>query len=521
MDPRRWNAHRFCHPGYRTTCAAIAAVGQVRQPGDRFTCAATFAVRSHALTQDIHSTLQPSQRLLIFSDVQKTMLAGSFELATLYDLHGQDTGCAAITGRQLEKGHVFYFAFGVPQTMWVLHQGRPVDRDYDGDGILRRSDAIVIRPNSIQVLYADEILFLLGNMIGTQPHPLVYQLPPTREGEIPDALFYWGGDDEGSASGIQLAASDWMRKHGLPYHINAMCRPDHTFGLSVADAEKIRANGHEIALHFDFLTGFAPGASFTRDHVLAQAAAFRRHFGTGWTCSVNHVTCWTGWAEPAKWIREAGGKADNTFVHAGSPPVNPVNLFGFSFGTAFPFWFYDDWQGGNQRIDFLEEPMVAYECGYRDANQTDFDNLRTAIDLATRYHLTMNMFYHPIYIAEYPACRQAIEEGLRYLEERQIRALHLGHDELYGWWKARSESRVSGVTVEGDRLTFKVQCGYAGGVIVTIPLGERTAESVMVEGVTSVPCLKNEWRFGQNWALAVVPPGENVVTLNLKSSQPE
>ena len=53
-------------------------VGQVRQPGDRFTCAATFAVRSHALTQDIHSTLQPSQRLLIFSDVQKTMLAGSF-----------------------------------------------------------------------------------------------------------------------------------------------------------------------------------------------------------------------------------------------------------------------------------------------------------------------------------------------------------------------------------------------------------------------------------------------------------
>ena len=82
-------------------------------------------------------------------------------------------------------------------------------------------------------------------------------------------------------------------------------------------------------------------------------------------------------------------------------------------------------------------------------------------------------------------------------------------------------SRISGVTVEGDRLTFKVQCGYAGGVIDHDPLGERTAESVMVEGVTSVPCLQNEWRFGQNWALAVVPPGENVVTLNLKSSQPE
>jgi hypothetical protein len=228
-----------------------------------------------------------------------------------------------------------------------------------------------------------------------------------------------------------------------------------------------------------------------------------------------------GWTEPAKWLREAGGKADNTLIHAGSPPGNPVNLFGFSFGTAFPFWFYDDSQGGNQRIDFLEEPMTAYECGYRDASQTDFDTVHKAMDVAARYHLTMNMFHHPIYIAEYPACRQAIEEGLRYLDERQIRALHLGNDALYDWWKARSESQVSGVTAEGERLTFKVQCGYAAGVIVKVPLGAHTAESVTVEGVTNVPCLKNESRFGQNWALVVVPAGEHVVTLNLKSSQLE
>jgi hypothetical protein len=273
------------------------------------------------------------------------------ELARLYDRDGHDTGNAAVTARELGKGRVFYFAFGLPQTMWVLHQGRPVDRDYDGDDKLRSADGLVIKPHSMEVAYADELLFLLQNMIGTQLHPFVHQLPPippstlsngTERGadRIPDALFFWGGDDEGSTEGIQLVASNWMKQRGLPYHINALPRKDGKFGLSVEDAKKIRANGHEISLHYNFIDGFAPRAGFTREDVLKQAAAFRRHFGTGLICSVTHHTRWTGWAEPAKWMREAGGKADNSFVHAGSPPSNPVNLLGFSFGTAFPFWFY-------------------------------------------------------------------------------------------------------------------------------------------------------------------------------------
>ncbi|MBI4660098.1 MAG: hypothetical protein HY735_14755 [Verrucomicrobia bacterium] len=492
-------------------------LGTVRQPGDEFTCAATFALQSHALTRAIHSPLQPEQRLLIFSPVQKVQPAQSVELARLYDQNGQDTGCAAVTARELSKGRAFYFAFSVPQTIWVLHQGRPVDRDYDGDGRLRSSDAIVIRPHSIEVAYADEILFLLQNLIGTQPHPFLHQLPPTppseqgeqRAGEIPDALFHWGGDDEGSADGIQLFASNWMKERGLPYHINAMPRKDGTFGLSVADAQKIRANGHEISLHYNFVDGFEGAAAFTRDDVLAQAAAFRRHFGTDFTCSVNHHTRWTGWAEPAKWMREAGGKADNTMVHAGSPPLNPVNLLGFSFGTSFPFWFYDDGRGGNQKLDFLEMPITAYECGYIGKKQADFATVRKVIDLASHYHLTMNMFHHPIYITDYPPCRAAIEEGLRYIRTQNIRALHMGNDELYRWWKARSETRVDSVTVEGKELSFEVESSHAAGVIVKVPLGRRTAKAVTINGVPSTLGFKNEQRFGQNWALMATPSGQN------------
>jgi hypothetical protein len=500
-------------------------LGHVRQAGDVFTCAGTFALAPHPLTQEIHSPLEPTQRLLIFSDARQVRPQRSTELARLYDLRGENTGCAAVTARQLGRGHVFYFSFSVPQTVWVLHQGRPVDRDYDGDRRLRRSDAIVIRPHSSEVAYADELLLLLQNMIAVQPHPFLHQLPPVSlppvgdgeqgKGRVPDAVFYWGGDDEGSTEGVQLAASNWMRQRGLPYHINAMMRKDGTFGLSVEDARKIRANGHEIAPHFHF----GGAAGFTREDVMAQSAAFRRHFGTGWTCSVNHACVWTGWAEPARWMHQSGGKADNSFVHSPSPPANPVNRLGFSFGTAFPFWFYDDWRGGNRKIEFLEEPITAFECGYLK-EQTDFATVHKAIDFAARYHLTMNMFYHPIYIAHYPACRAAIEEALRYLKERKIRSLHLGSDQLYEWWRARSDTRVSAVTAEGNTLEFEVETGYAPGVVVKIPLGRLAAKSVTIDGLPKPPDLANQRLFGQNWALVVAPRGKTRMTLTVQATAP-
>ena len=485
------------------------AVGRLPQPEGEFSCGATFALSPHPLTREIHSTLQPNQRLLAFSGVRLVQPDSSVELARLYDLSGRDTACAAVTERRMGKGRVFSFAFSVAQTMWVLHQGRPVDRDYDGDKYLRRSDAIVIRPHSIEVGYADELLFLLQNMVATQPHPFIHQLPPTAEAEIPDALFHWGGDDEGDRTGISLRASNWMKERGLPYHVNAMPWPGGKFGLSAEDARRIRDNGHEISIHFNFIDDFKTNSGFTREDVLVQAAAFRDAYGKDFVCSVNHWCRWTGWAEPARWMHEAGGKADNSFVHAGSPPYNPVNLLGFSFGTAFPFWFYDDWRNGNARIDFLEQPVTAYECGYLDKQRTDFATIHKVIDLAARHHLTMNMFHHPIYIDQLPSCRAAIDEALRYLKERNIRALHRGSDGLYQWWKARSETKVTRVTTTVQALRFNVKTRHPDGVILKVPLADRTVQSVAADGqpVRS----HTEERFGQRWLLVVVPAGRSRV----------
>lgn len=482
------------------------------QHGDDFSIAGYFAFSEHPLTTDIHSVLHPEQKLIILSPIRSVRPTESLELARLYSFFGVDTECAAVTMRPWGQGRAFYFGFNVPQTMWTLQQGRPLTGDYDGDGYYRTSDKRVIGTNEPEVAYSDEILFLLQNMVAMQGWPLLHQLPPARRGGervVPEALFFWGGDDE-AAAGTQVWASDWMKSRGLPYHLNLMPRRG-SFSVSLEEYRKIKANGHELSLHYNFIDDFTHPNAFTEADVRAQAELYRQTYGEDPICSVNHWCCWIGWAEPAKWMAAQGGKADNCHIHRGSPPLNPVNMLGFSFGTAFPYYFYDDWRGGNRKMDFLEEPITGYELGYLPG-ETHFEVLHRAIDTAVRYHLTLNLFYHPVNVYHQEACRRAIEEVLRYLDERGLTAVHLGNDELWRWWTARSAGSITDVTVEGDTLTCTAACDYAGGFIVKVPLGGATAAAATCDGVP-VP-VQVEERFGQHWAYVAVPPGRHEVCLS-------
>ncbi len=470
-----------------------------------FSLAARFRLRPHPLTADVHSPLQPNQPLLAFAPVRAVSPESSTEIGSVVDMQ---EGGAVITARSVGRGLAWYAGFSVAQTLWVLHKGRPLTVDRDGDGYLRSSDMVVIGENSILVQYADELLWLMQNALGRRRQPLIHQVPPL-QGEVADFLCFWGGDDEAATNGLQLVASNLMREHDLPYHINVMAR-DGAFGLSPEAARAILANGHELSLHYNFRDGFQHPYAFTRDDVLAQAAAFRRTYGIEPVCTVNHCTHWSGWYEPAEWYLEAGSRADNGFVHHKSPPGNPVNRLGFSFGTAYPHYFYRDYRGGNGRIDFLEEPITGYEVGYTREG-TDFPRLHQMLDHAARYHLTLNMFYHPVYVAEYPTCQQAIGELRRYLDERGLTVVHLGNDALWRWWDARHRSRVTDVQEEGTEIHFLADCRAPSGMVVKLPLGADTVAAATVGGLAGKFVLRQE--FGQNWAFLVVPLGTHRVSV--------
>ena len=494
----------------------VSCDGETAQPGDAFSIGGYFELNSSGVTTGCRPPLDLDQKLLIVSPTRLIGCTDAEELARLYLVDPErpddgsfssDSGRPAITHRSLGRGHAFYFAFDVAQTMWAIQQGRPVDADYDGDGYHRLSDACVIGDNSRRVPYADALLFLLTNMIGQLPVPMVYQVPPNR-GAVAPALLFFGGDDE-AMSDVQVMASDFMAERGLPYHINVMPR-NGAFGLGREEQQRIEANGHEIALHYNFIDGFDHPCGFTEEDVAQQAAAFRETFGRDSVCTVMHWCRWTGWAEPARWIRGQGGRADNSRIHWTSPPLNPTNLIGFAFGSAFPRYVWDDAEHQNERIDFLTLPIVAYEAGYEQDTCCP-DVIRDALAIATQQHYVLNFFWHPVFVATFPACQQAIDELSRLLTEMPVPPVLMTPDELTEWWDARRRSTVEAVTGPDGHVEVQVHCRWPQGLVLRVPTGDRPAASVRVDGVSS---LHDVWtEFGQTWALVPVSEGRHSVTL--------
>lgn len=496
----------------------VAGAGEVPQSRGPFSINGYFELGRSAVTEDCRAAMAPEQKLLIISPIRLVRSTGSEELARLSLCdpaspdtgdRARDSGLPAIVHRRLGAGHAFYFAFNVAQTLWAIQQGRPVDADYDGDGYLRASDACVLGHNSLEVPYADALHFLLANMVGRRPVPMIHQVPP-RDGRVAPALLAFGGDDEGEPRN-QVIASDFMAARGLPYHINVMPSKGR-FALSPQEAAHVEANGHEVALHYNFIDDFPHPCGFTREDVESQARLFRQTFGRDSVCTVMHWCRWTGWAEPAHWMRDCGGLGDNSYVHWTSPPLNPVGLIGFAFGSAFPRHFWDDAAQGNARLDFIEVPIVAYEVGYLESESRP-EQIQQCLALAVQYHLTFDFFWHPVYVARYPACQQAVNELVRLMGAMPVPPVLMGLDEVCRWWTARSLASIRNARLNDGRVSLEAECSYRGGFVVKLATGNAPVSSCQVDG--SPAPFETAREFGQHWAFVPLGPGRHTITLTL------
>jgi len=496
----------------------VADDGTLAQGEDPFQISGYAVLGEAPVTCACRAPIEPEQKLIILSPVRLLRLTHAEELARLFRCAPEapgdgrlavDSGRPAITARRFGRGFAFLFAFNLSQTLWALQQGRPVDRDYDGDGYLRVSDACVVGQNSRAVPYADALHFVLASMVARLPVPSIYPIP-ARHGRVPPCLLFFGGDDEAEPHN-QVIASDFMASRGLPYHLNLMPRAGR-FAIDSTEQARIEANGHEIALHYDFMDGFQHPCGFTRADVLHQARLFRETFGRDSACSVTHWCRWVGWADAARWMHEAGGIAENHRIHWTSPPVNPVNRVGFAFGSAFPRHYWDDAAHGNVRLDFLSLPIVAYEAGY-EGDRVFPEMTREALDLAMRYHLTLNYFYHPIYIARSPACRQALDHLVERIRRLPVPPVLMGPDRLAHWWLARSQATIQGALRERRTLSLTAECGWEDGYVVRIPTGATPARSCRVD--RRLAPLESGLEFGQYWAHVALPPGRHDLRLRL------
>lgn len=436
------------------------------QGDDPFATNTTFGWEPCALTRGIASPLKPPEPLRIVSD---RMLLGKVTAPRAKALASSSEG-PAIVHRRRGSGATLYFGFDLAQTAWAIHQGRPVDADYDGDGWhYRLTDGIITGMRLTKGLVVDEILFLLERIVARRGVLSLDRLPPA--GDAPaDMLLYWGGDDEGQSGGQQVVASRFMKERGLPYHINVMPTGGKEFGLSVEDAAAIMANGHELSIHFDFVRDWSR-PDYTPEDLERQWRMFVDRYGVRPEVYVAHCLRWCGWDETPLELERLGmtGECQRAGINTPLGVANPCDRIGHAWGTVFPFHYWAGAGEGNRRIRFLSMPIQCYEMGYQwETDTNDFTHLRVQLDMALRYRLTTSMFYHPCNMERFESCRRAVDQTLRYVKGRKARVVHSGADALARWWMARS---AAGIEEErrGARRVVRVRSECDGGVTLRVP----------------------------------------------------
>ena len=334
---------------------------------------------------------------------------------------------------------------------------------------------------------ADLLILALENMLAPCGVPFVHQLPPTSDGELPDAVFYYGGDDEGS-DGLQAKMSEIMTSLGLPYHINIMLGRDDAHHFTDADRAVYERNGHEISMHLNFMDfpeGVQHPAPVTEAEYDRQFRRFTERYGFVPVCSNNHCCRTSGWADTARMGAAHGVKGEHHRVHRPSLPMDPVNLFGAAFGTVFPHFVYDDAAHGNARIDFVDVPISFYEPGsvgyepshpfyHKDPFQPD--EYRRVVGIACRQGWTLNFFVHPCHmLGKGSRTCDALRAILDEVERLAARVLHLGDDALCLWWHARARTQVA---PSGKPGVLDVTTTYPSGVWLRLLCGSLPAGAV-------------------------------------------
>jgi len=497
----------------------ISVEETLAQLGDEFTASACIRLCDKEFDVDLLMPEQKGMPLPVLAEMQRISASGCRELARLFSFFEEDLHHPAITYRAVGDGAACYWTFDLAQCAWAMHQGRPVWDDYDGDGRVSTRDMIATRPWNAEVPYADLMMFTLRRIIGEHGGVFLYQLPPTEDGAIPDALFHWGGDDEATdPPDIQIPAAEFMVKLGLPYHINIMQQPVGRHPMPVEMFNRLKELGCECSIHPNMYNiDNEPGKSrtFTKEDLADQLDVYKQTYGEIPVCTVFHSGLWTGWADTARWLAELGMKGDNNRFARRYPPSNPVNTVAFPFGTSYPFHYYDDYTHDNRRLEFTSQPITAYECGYLggvDGTTTEFTQLHRAIKFAKFWNLTMNMFYHPSPIAKTEATQEAIREVLRYIKKMGMTAVHLGTDGLCLWWHSRAASRIGYIERNENQVVVKTHTDYPGGCIIQLLVPRDDLTAVEVNGKAARYAIREQ--HNARWLYIMVPSGKSVATIN-------
>lgn len=404
-------------------------------------------------------------------------------LACVLDAHQRQTPRAGVVGRSVGRGQCLLIAPDVTGTVVRIQQGVGVTRDGvsapDGtapicDDMLKSSDGAVLDwwfdrqpvegvPGFSAFLHpvADIWREMVVRAILALAHaqgvvlPLLWLYPRN----LP-ALAHLSHDTDGNDPVLAEKMLSVLREAGIQ---STWCVIPPGYPEEII--ERIRANGHELAMHFDAVeedTAWNEGAFYE------QWRTLKRLFGgEAPITNKNHYLRWEGDSEFFEWCARRGIQVDQ------SKGGSRTGEAGFNFGTCHPY-FPLDLQGNV--IDVLELPTLSQDLNVFAPDAV----LEPLLNAVERHHGVLHLLFHPAHVAK-PGVAETILKALRSVQQRGVEWWTARR--INEWERARRQVQWGECRVEGDTVTVHVRSD--------VPLQEATilftAQDVRVSVEGTIP----------------------------------
>ncbi len=208
-------------------------------------------------------------------------------------------------------------------------------------------------------------------------------------------------------------------------------------GYSAELYEAIKADGHEIALHYDALNG-RPRTSWGEHQLRGQHDWLTRAANVKLVSNKNHYTRWEGRLGFFRWCAAVGLQCDQ------SRGPSKRGTIGYPFGGSHP-WFPIDNDG--RFIDCLELNLQTQDL----VNFCPDYFGRYWVEQAVSHHGVAHLLFHPAHIEE-PGVADALRMVVDYGREHGLEwwtNLQINH-----WERARRGVRLKSYQRRRNELTY-------------------------------------------------------------------
>ncbi|MBS4191609.1 hypothetical protein KHA94_15575 [Bacillus sp. FJAT-49705] len=175
-------------------------------------------------------------------------------------------------------------------------------------------------------------------------------------------------------------------------------------GFSSEIYKKAKANGHELAFHFNALD--AEEGVWSETAFNEQLEWLKKEIGEkNLTSNKNHYTRFEGWGELFQWCEKNGIKADQT-----RGPSKKGNV-GFLFGTCHPFFPISMSDEKNRFYDVLEIGFLTQDMNHPSLADTTI--IEPFLEKVKRVNGVGHFLFHQYHVYHLPEVKNALVQFIR------------------------------------------------------------------------------------------------------------